>query len=149
MIELSANNGFLRFEEIWKLGSRFHDTLPQAALAKIRFDTLQGNYPEAFEQANRILDQEINPYYRAEAELSLALAAYEQKDYDTALRALRKIRLIHAEFQDILAEADYYYILCLLRTGARQEAQLLLWEVQDTLSDSQIITINDLMGGIE
>ena len=95
--------------------------------------------------ANQILDTELNQYYRAEAELTLAQILYEEGDYPKAVQSFKRIRMLFREYQDVLSTANYYYILSLIQSGSLKEAQLTLWDVQNTLSDDQIIIINDLL----
>lgn len=146
MLDLSVQTSFMRFEELWGLEPSLSESYPQARLHRIKYLIAIGNFGEALKLADSILDVESNPYYRAEAETQIGLIAFQQMDYDNALRTFRKLRLIHREFPDILLTANYHYILCLIHTGAIQEAMLSLQEARGTLSDEQLRRINGLLG---
>ena len=145
LIDVSVQNSFYRFDEIWEMGAEYHQDHPQTRLHDMNYRFALGDYEQAREIADSILDRETNSYYRALAEMVLGLISFKQEDYGTALRIFNKIRVLHKEFPDIFSEVNYYYILCLIKSGALQEALMMLWEVQDTLDNDRILHINGLL----
>lgn len=147
MLDLSVQNKYLRFPELWSLGSKYRDQQPQSRLQYLRFLFDTGDRDTALAEADSILNTEINPWLRAQTELIAGRIAFERADYASALRTFHKIRLLHQEFPDVLTTANYYYILCLINSDARQEAELALSEVRATLNAEQIATLESLLSG--
>ncbi len=145
MIALSVQHDYLDFDNVWDSGKEYSATNPQARLQRMKYLIQLGFREEARTMANEILDVELNQYYRAEAEYTLALILYEDANYSAAVTAFKRVRMLYREYRDVFAAANYHYILSLIQSGSLKEAQLTLWDVQATLSDDQIIIINDLL----
>ncbi|NMD13323.1 MAG: hypothetical protein GYA77_07195, partial [Candidatus Cloacimonetes bacterium] len=145
ILDLSAKMDYLRFEELWDLGNAYLETQPQARLHRINHLLFQKNHPAAQAEANQILDTQIDPWLRAQAEFILGRIAYENGDFASALSSFRKVRLIHADYPDLVQNSNFYYILCLIKTGARQEAVLSLAELRDTLKQEQLQSIDIML----
>ncbi|MGC9362811.1 MAG: tetratricopeptide repeat protein, partial [Candidatus Syntrophosphaera sp.] len=137
MADLSAGNGFLRFDELWELGSELQQDYPEVKLRRLSYLFDKGNLAEAEAMADTILDSEPNPWFRAQSELWLGRIAYERGDFQSALRSFRKIRLLHSEFSGLHAEASYYYIVCLIHMDALPEARLTYEEMEDEFDETQ------------
>lgn len=145
MLDLSVQNKYLRFPELWSLGSQYRDQQPQSRLQYLRFLFDTGDRDTALAEADSILNTELNPWLRAQTELIAGRIAFERADYASALRSFRKVRLLHQDFPDVLSVANYYFVLCLINSGARQEAELALSEVRSTLNPEQIATLESLL----
>lgn len=145
MLDVSIQNGYLDFDNVWDLGKEYADSYPLARLQRMKYLISMGFRAEAGAMANRILDVELNQYYRAQAEFTLAFIQYEEGDYTRAVQAFKRVRMLYREYPDVFGDANYYYILSLIQSGSLKEAQLTLWDVQNTLTDDQIININDLL----
>jgi tetratricopeptide (TPR) repeat protein len=145
MLDLSAKMDYLRFEELWDLGNAYLESHPQARLHRINHLLFQNNHPAAQAEANQILDTQIDPWLRAQAEFTLGRIAYENGDFASALSSFRKVRLIHADYPDLVQNSNFYYILCLIKTGARQEAVLSLAELRETLKQEQLQSIDIML----
>lgn len=145
MLELSSNNDFVSFAELWQMGEEFAAGYPQARIYRIHYLMSTKSYSEAAELANQILDSEFNQYNRGQAESALALIIYYNGDFQRAVSQFKRIRLLYKDYPEIQKNADFHYILSLIKTGALKEAQLTLWESQSRLDDDQIIHINDML----
>lgn len=145
MLDLSEKMDYLRFEELWDLGSTYLESHPQARLHRINHLLFQKNHPAAQAEANLILDTQIDPWLRAQAEFILGRIAYENGDFASALSSFRKVRLIHADYPELVQNSNFYYILCLIKTGARQEAVLSLAELRETLKQEQLQSIDIML----
>lgn len=145
MLELSLSNSFVRFDEIWTFGEENAANSTKAKIIRIKYLIHIRNFVEAEILANQILDSEFNQYNRGQAETSLASMHFFKGEFSRAVTAFKRIRLLYKDYHDLLSNADYYYILSLIKTGALKEAQLTLWDVQSRLDDDQIIQINDML----
>ena len=145
MIELSADNQLHRFPELWAKGETYRKLYPQTRVLLIQYLFESGDLAGAAAEADSMLASEPNPWLRAQAEYYHGRIAYSNQDWQAALRSFRKIRLLYKEYGDVYTQASYYYILCLLRLEARQEAQLAFDEVRKDLSPQQVSEIAPLL----
>lgn len=145
LLDVSQKNAYKDYDLIWDLGKNYAMDYPQARVNRIRYLSGKGLYSEAAMMANKILDTESNQYIRAQAENELAKTYYLQGEFGRAASSFKRIRVLYRDYPDIVGNAQYYYILSLIRNGALKEAQLTLWEVQSQLTDDQVIIINDLL----
>jgi len=146
MLDLSAQNDYLRFAELWELGAAYQSGNSQAQLHRLNFFYAKTDHRSALTQADAILETETNPWFRAQAENILGRVHFDREEYSSALRSFRKVRLIHKDFPDILVTANYYYILSLIRSGALEEAKLAFAEAKSTLTPDQISELSELLG---
>ncbi len=144
-LEISEQNGYLDYEEIWEAGQSYTAEYPQATINRIRYLITVQEYEQAAQIANSILDSAANQFIRGQAEYELAYIMYLQGDYARSTASFKRIRVLYRDYPQIQNKAQYHYILSLINSGALKEAQLTLWEVQSQLSDEQIIIINDLL----
>ncbi|MGI6198401.1 MAG: tetratricopeptide repeat protein [Candidatus Cloacimonadaceae bacterium] len=144
-LEISEQNGYLDYEEIWEAGQSYTAEYPQATINRIRYLITVQDYEQAAQIANSILDSAANQFIRGQAEYELAYIMYLQGDYARSTASFKRIRVLYRDYPQIQNKAQYHYILSLINSGALKEAQLTLWEVQSQLSDEQIIIINDLL----
>ncbi len=144
-LEISEQNGYLDYEEIWEAGQNYAAEYPQATINRIRYLITVQDYEQAAQIANSILDSAANQFIRGQAEYELAYIMYLQGDYARSTASFKRIRVLYRDYPQIQNKAQYHYILSLINSGALKEAQLTLWEVQSQLSDEQIIIINDLL----
>ncbi|MBW6514047.1 MAG: tetratricopeptide repeat protein [Candidatus Syntrophosphaera sp.] len=145
MLDLSTQNGFIRFGELWDQGQAYHSSHPQGKLNQIEYFFHTGDLLTAAALADSILDSEPNPWFRARSEYWLGRIAFESGDHSAALRSFRKIRLLHKDLPDVYIPASYHYIVCLINLEALQEAQLTFDEVRDELSAEQVRNIRLLL----
>ena len=118
---------------------------PQARINRIVYLNQNELFDESSMMANQILDTQSNQYIRAQADYELARMHYLKEDYARAISSFKRVRVLYREYPLIQSGAQYHYILSLIHTGALKEAQLTLWEVQSTLSDDQVMNINNLL----
>lgn len=137
MAELSSKNGFLRFEELWEIGSEYQSEHPEVKLHRLIHLFSTGDLAGAADLANSILDTVPDPWMRVRSELWLGRIAFERGDFPSALRSFRKIRLLYEDFKEIYVQASYYYIISLIHIDALQEAQLTYREMENDFDDKQ------------
>ena len=145
LLEISEQNGYLDYEEIWEAGQSYAAEYPQATINRIRYLISIQDYDQAARIANDVLDSAPNQFIRGQAEYELAYIAFLQGNYARSTASFKRIRVLYRDYPQIQNKAQYHYILSLINSGALKEAQLTLWEVQSQLSDEQIIIINDLL----
>ncbi len=145
LLDISELNAYQDYEDIWQSGQNYASDYPQALINRIKYLIQNQDYEQATQMANDILDSATNQYIRGLTELELARITYIKQDYKKSSASFKRIRVLYRDYPQIQSEAQYYYILSLIKNDALKEAQLTLWEVQDQLSDEQIIIINDLL----
>lgn len=145
MVELSAANGWLEFEQIWENGREFQADHPQTLLRRVGYFFHNSRFMEARTLADSLLDSQTNPWIRAVAETWLGRISLEEGDFQSARRGFQRIRLLYMDFPEIHAEACYYYIVSLAKLGELQEARLALIEYRHLLSGQQVTQIESLL----
>jgi tetratricopeptide (TPR) repeat protein len=145
LLDISQKNSYHDYDIIWDLGKDFAMDYPQSRVNRIKYLTGKGFYNEAAMMANKILDTETNQFIRAQADAELAMIYYAQEDFTRSASAFKRIRVLYRDYPEIVNNAQFHYILSLIKSGALKEAQLTLWEVQSQLNDDQVIIINDIL----
>ncbi|MBP7194586.1 MAG: tetratricopeptide repeat protein [Candidatus Cloacimonetes bacterium] len=145
LLDISQKNSYHDYDIIWDLGKDFAMDYPQSRVNRIKYLTGKGFYNEAAMMANKILDTETNQFIRAQADAELAMIYYAQDDFTRSASAFKRIRVLYRDYPEIVNNAQFHYILSLIKSGALKEAQLTLWEVQSQLNDDQVIIINDIL----
>jgi tetratricopeptide (TPR) repeat protein len=146
MADISRRNGYPGFEDIWEDGREFHKQYPEAQLYLMQFHYDRGDLESASALADTLLQGQIDPWIRANAELWRGKILFGSFKYDEALRAFRKLRLLYDEYADVYLEASYYYIQTLVFLDSVQEARLAFQEVQGRLPLDRSGELEDLLG---
>lgn len=145
LLELSSQNQWQDFPQLWELGSNWQELHPQSYLHHLAYLFESGNLEEASALADSLLDTQSNPWIRANAEIWLGKAILEQGDAASARRSFQRIRLLWQEFPDVYAQACYYSVLSLIALDETQEARLALAEYSQYLEADQLEHLQTLL----
>ncbi|MCB5223533.1 MAG: tetratricopeptide repeat protein [Candidatus Cloacimonadaceae bacterium] len=145
LLDLSAQNHWLDFPNLWELGAEWQELHPQSHLQRLGYLFETGNLDEASALADSLLDSQSNPWIRAHAEIWLGKALLEKGEAAAARRAFQRIRLLWQEFPDVHAQACYYSVLSLIALDELQEARLALAEYSPLLDSEQLSHLETLL----
>ena len=145
LLDLSSQNQWLDFPELWELGSSWQELHPQAYLHRLAYLFESGSLDQATALADSLLDSQSNPWIRANAEIWLGKAILEKGDAASARRTFQRIRLLWQEFPDVHGLACYYNVLSLIALDEMQEARLALAEYSQYLQADQLEHLQTLL----
>ncbi|MFA7028669.1 MAG: tetratricopeptide repeat protein [Candidatus Cloacimonadaceae bacterium] len=145
MLELSYQNDYQDFMEIWNAGASFCNDNPHAQIMHLQFLWEKVSPEETFALADSLLQTQTDPFLRAICEFYQGRTYYQKEDYSSALISFRKIRQLYRDYNELYRDASYFYILSLINLAEFQEAELYLKELQDILLKEQIEHIQQLL----
>ncbi|MCB5261086.1 MAG: tetratricopeptide repeat protein [Candidatus Cloacimonetes bacterium] len=144
-LNASVAANYMEFEEIWAEGESFVLQIPAARLILLDYLVYTQAYNDANELADSIINESLNSHDHALAFLQKAIILHNEDQYLDAIDELQKILLLFSDFKDIQNLAAYYEVLSYLKSGAQEEAKLLLWDYTPMLSEKHLSELDELL----
>jgi tetratricopeptide (TPR) repeat protein len=144
-LRASVESDYLQFEDIWAMGEQFLEEVPPARILQMQYLEAQERYEEANAKADTIINESLSAYDHARAFLYKALILHKQNEFEAAIDELDKLIMLFPDFPDVLDDAVYYMVLSYLKSGAKEEAQMHLWDYSPHLSEEHLTELNSLL----
>lgn len=143
-LKASAEAGNLYFDAIWDAGYNYAGEIPAAQIIRLEYLVNNRIYSEADQLAELIINESSSTHDHAVAFFYKAQILHEMSNYAEAIRELKKIVLLFPDYADVQDLTAYYIVLSYLKQGAREEAQMHLWDYAPRLSEPHLIDLNEL-----
>lgn len=144
-LSASVAAGYVDFESLWHIGVDYEQEVPAARIVYLEYLMHNQRYEEADALAEDIINNSPNTHDHAMGFLNKALILHKGEDYENAIYELKKIMILFADFTDIQDLAAYYTVLSYQKNGAREEAQMHLWDYSHLLSEQHLEELNRLL----
>ncbi len=144
-LKASVSSGYRDFTEIWEAGNAYAEEIPAAQIICLEYLAAREQYEAAGILADRIINESLSTHDHATAFFYKAMILHESEQYERAIAELKKIMLLFPDFADIQDITAYYTVLSYLKMGAREEAQMHLWDYAPRMSETHLHDLNELM----
>jgi len=133
------------FDEFWSMGAHYQDEIPSARLFRLEYLVDYAEFAQAMQLTDTIINESLSSHDHATAFLYKGIIAFTQGRYEAAITEFNRTILLFQDMDDIQDQALFYLIRSYLELGERSEAELILWDAGQKLSDEHLSIINTLM----
>jgi tetratricopeptide (TPR) repeat protein len=149
MLECSAADSYNDFDDIWLMGFKFKDEVPQSSIMRLNYFVYSKRLEDAKLLAEIIINSSVSTYDHARAFLILGMIDIQKEDYPTAIGTFKRVILLFPEFTDVRKQALYNTIVAQYRYGAYTEAEMLLLQYASEMDSEDVQELNQLLEGVK